>query len=60
MTPFTPFLIVTSLYEVLVEGWSMMTSFIPLLIVTSLYEVFIDVMEYDDTFHTFSHCDLTV
>jgi uncharacterized protein YbdZ (MbtH family) len=37
-----------------------MTSFIPLLIVTSLYEVFIEVMEYDDTFHTFSHCDLTV
>jgi hypothetical protein len=38
----------------------MMTSFIHLLIVTSLYEVFIEVMEYDDTFHTFSHCDLTV
>jgi hypothetical protein len=38
----------------------MMTSFIPLLIVISLYEVFIEGMEYDDTFHTFSHCDLTV
>jgi hypothetical protein len=38
----------------------MMTSFIPLLIVTSLYAVFIEVMEYDDTFHTFYHCDLTV
>ena len=38
----------------------MMTSVIPLLIVTSLYEVFIDVMEYDDTFLTFSHCDPTV
>jgi hypothetical protein len=38
----------------------MMTSFIPLLIVTSLYEVLIEVMEYDDTFLTFSHCDLTV
>ena len=37
-----------------------MTSFIPLLIVTSLYAVFIEVMEYDYTFHTFSHCDLTV
>jgi hypothetical protein len=37
-----------------------MTFFIPLLIVTSLYEVFIEVMEYEDTFHTSSHCDLTV
>jgi hypothetical protein len=37
-----------------------MTPFIPFLIVTSLYEVFIEGMEYDDTFHTFSHCDLTV
>jgi len=38
----------------------MMTPFIPLLIVTSLYEVFIEGMEYDDIFHTFSHCVLTV
>jgi hypothetical protein len=36
-----------------------MTLFIPVLIVTSLYEVFIEGMEYDDTFHIFSHCDLT-
>jgi hypothetical protein len=35
----------------------MMTPFTPLLIVTSLYKVFIEVMEYDDTFNTFSHCD---
>ena len=35
-----------------------MTSFTSLL-VNSLYEVFIERMEYDDTFHTFSHCDLT-
>jgi hypothetical protein len=32
----------------------------PFLIVTSLCEVFIEGMEYDDTFHTFSHCDLIV
>jgi hypothetical protein len=37
-----------------------MTPFIPFLIVTSLYEVFIEGMEYDDTIHTFSHCDLPV
>jgi hypothetical protein len=37
-----------------------MTFFIPMLIVTSLYEVFIEVMEYEDTFHTSAHCDLTV
>jgi hypothetical protein len=37
----------------------MMTPSIPFLIVTSLYEVFIEGMEYNDTFHTFSHCDLT-
>ena len=37
-----------------------MTSFIPLFIVTSLYEVFIEGIEYDYTFHTFSHWDLTV
>jgi hypothetical protein len=107
MTPFTPLLIVTSLYEVfiawmeyddtfhtsahcdltdwsmywvngvwwhlsylcslwphwlkyLLSEWSMMTPFTPLLIVTSLYEVFIEWMEYDDTFHTSAHCDLTV
>jgi hypothetical protein len=37
-----------------------MIPFIPLLIVTSLTEVFVEGMEYDDTFHTFSHCDLIV
>jgi hypothetical protein len=37
-----------------------MTSFIPFLIVTSLTEVFNEGMEYDDTFHGFSHCDLNV
>jgi hypothetical protein len=36
-----------------------MTPFIPFLIVTSLTEIFIEGMEYDDTSHTFSHCDLT-
>jgi hypothetical protein len=30
-----------------------------LLTVASLYEVFIEGMEYDDTFHTSAHCDLT-
>ena len=106
ITPFIPFLIVTSLYEVFIElieyddtfhtsphcdltdrriycgdgvrwhlsylcslgphwqkyllrGRSTMTPFIPVLIVTSLYQVFIEGMEYDDTSHTFSHCDLT-
>ena len=44
----------------LLSEWSMMTPFIPLLIVTSLYEVFIEWMEYDVTFHTSAHCDLTV
>jgi hypothetical protein len=39
---------------------STITSFIPLLIVTSLTEVVIERMEYDDTFHSFSHCDLTL
>jgi hypothetical protein len=43
----------------LLSEWSMMTPFISLLIVTSLYEVFIEIMEYDDTFHTSAHCDLT-
>jgi hypothetical protein len=38
----------------------MITPFISLLIVTSQYEVFVEGMEYDNTFHTFSHCDLTV
>jgi hypothetical protein len=38
----------------------MMTPFIPFLNVTPLYEVFIEGMEYDDTFHTSAHCDLTV
>jgi hypothetical protein len=37
-----------------------MTPLTPLLIVTSLTEVFIQRMEYDDTFQTFSQCDLTV
>jgi hypothetical protein len=37
-----------------------MTPLTPLLILTSLTEVFIQRMEYDDTFQTFSHCDLTV
>jgi hypothetical protein len=37
----------------------MMTPFITFLIVTSLYEVFIEWMEYDGTFHTSAHCDLT-
>ena len=57
MTPFTP-LLVTSLYEVFIERWSIMTPFTPLL-VTSLYEVFIERMEHNDTLHT-SACDLTV
>ena len=43
----------------LLRGWNTMTPFIPLLIVSSLTEVFIDGMEYDDTFHTSAHCDLT-
>jgi hypothetical protein len=43
----------------LLSEWSMKTPFIFLLIVTSLYEVFIEWMEYDDTFHTSAHCDLT-
>jgi hypothetical protein len=60
MTSFIPFLIVTSLYEVFIEGMEYNPPFIPFLIVTSLYEVLIERMEYDDTFHTFSHCDLTV
>jgi hypothetical protein len=38
----------------------MITPFIPLLNVTSLYEVFIEVIEYEDTFHTSAPCDLTV
>ena len=53
-------LLLTSLYEVFIEWIGTTTSFTPLLIVTSLYEVFIEGMEYDDIFHTFSHCDLTV
>jgi hypothetical protein len=36
-----------------------MTPFTPFPIVTSLYEIFIEGTEYDDTFHTFSHCNLT-
>ena len=44
----------------LLSEWSMMTPFISLLIVTSLYEVFIEWMEYEDTFHISSHCDLTL
>jgi hypothetical protein len=37
-----------------------MTPFISVLFLTSLYEVFIEGMEYDDTYQTFSHCDLIV
>jgi hypothetical protein len=59
MTPFKPFFIVTSLYEIFIEWMSTMAPFIPFLIVTSLYEVIIERMEYDDTFHTSAHCDLT-
>ena len=44
----------------LLRGWSKMTPFITFLIVTSLTEIFIEGMEYDDTFHTSAHCDLTV
>jgi hypothetical protein len=58
MTPFIPLVVVTSLTEVFIEGTNTMTPFILFLIVTSLYEVFIKGMEYDDTFHTFSHFDL--
>jgi hypothetical protein len=60
MTRFIPLLIVTSLYEVFIEGMSTMTPFIPLLIVTSPTEVFIEGTKYDDTFHTCAHCDLIV
>ena len=60
LTPFTPFLFVTSLTEVYMNEWSTMTPFTPLLIVTSLTEVCIQRMEYDDPFHTSAHCDLTV
>jgi hypothetical protein len=44
----------------LLREWSTMTPVTPFLIVTSMYEVFVEGMEYDNTFHTFSHCDLTV
>jgi hypothetical protein len=44
----------------LLRGWSTMILFLPFLIVTSLYAVCIELIEYDDTFHTFSHCDRTV
>jgi hypothetical protein len=44
----------------LLSEWSMMTPFIPFLNVTSLYKVFIEWKDYDDTFHTSAHCDLTV
>jgi hypothetical protein len=60
MTPFTPFLIVTSLYEVFIEGTEYDDTFHTFLIVTPLYEVCIESIEYDDTVHTFSYCDLTV
>jgi hypothetical protein len=36
-----------------------MTPVIPFLIVTSLTEVSIEGTEYDGTFHTSAHCDLT-
>jgi hypothetical protein len=42
------------------KGVIVLQPFIPLLIVTSLTEVFIERMEYYDTFHIFSHCDLIV
>jgi hypothetical protein len=38
----------------------MKTHFIPLLLVISQYEVFVERMEYDNTFHTSTQCDLTV
>jgi hypothetical protein len=60
MTPFIPLLDVTSLTELFIEGTSTMTPFIPLVVVTSLTEVFIEGTEYDDTFHTYAHCDLFV
>jgi hypothetical protein len=41
-------------------GRSTMIPSIPLVVVTSLAEVFFEGMEYDDTFHTFSRCDLIV
>jgi hypothetical protein len=47
-------------YFNLLSEWSMMTPYITLHIVTSLTEVFIEWMEYDDTFHISSYCDLTV
>ena len=37
----------------LLRGWRTRTPFTPFLIVTSLTEVFIEVMEDEDTFHTF-------
>jgi hypothetical protein len=42
------------------KGVIVLHPFHTFLIVTSLYEVCIERMEYDDTFHTFSYCDLTV
>jgi hypothetical protein len=44
----------------LLTGRLTMTPFTPLLIVTLLYQLFIEGMVYDDTFHTFSHFDLTL
>jgi peroxiredoxin len=53
MTPFIPFLVVTSLYEVFTERMEYDDTFHTFfLIVTSLYDVLIERMEYDDTFHT--------
>jgi hypothetical protein len=43
----------------LLSGWSTMTPFIPLVVVTLLTEAFVEGTEYDDTFHTVSHCDLS-
>jgi hypothetical protein len=60
MTPFIPFLIVISLYELLLRGWNTMTPLTPVLIMTSLYEVLVEGMEYDGIFHTSAHCVLTV
>jgi hypothetical protein len=42
------------------KGVIVFHSFNKYFIVTSLYEIFIEGMEYDDTFQTYYHCDLTV
>jgi hypothetical protein len=60
MTSFTPLLIVTSLYEVIIERMECDDTFTPFLIVTSLCNVLVEGMEHDDIFHSSTHCDLTV